>query len=157
MAEKPEIQYIGQFYVYGSEAKKVAPKPVKESKEYAIPLHRFEKIRKIYVDPLAIISLLSAMVLLTAMVVGVLQLQTAWKELDTANRYLQQVENIHTERLVNYHSGYNLKDIREAALNMGLVPISEVTTMSLTVTMPEPEAEPTLWDDIVWFAKGLFA
>jgi len=29
--------------------------------------------------------------------------------------------------------------------------------MSLTVTMPEPEAEPTLWDDIVWFAKGLFA
>ena len=36
MARKPEIQYVGQFYVYGSEAKAVAPKKKKSVKGLVI-------------------------------------------------------------------------------------------------------------------------
>ena len=155
--QKPEIQYVGQFYVHGSAAKKVAVKPQKEEKEYSIPLHRFEKIRKVYVDPVAIAGIVLAMVFLVCMVAGTLQMQNAWQELNTAKQYLHHVENIHTERLATYHSGYNLKEVREAALQMGMIPVSEAVHMTVTVTMPEPEVEPTLWEEIVWFAKGLFA
>ena len=27
----------------------------------------------------------------------------------------------------------------------------------ISVTIPEPKTEPTLWEDIVWFMEGLFA
>ena len=30
-------------------------------------------------------------------------------------------------------------------------------TQVATVSVPEPEAAPTMWDDIVWFMEGLFA
>ena len=32
MAAKPEIQYVGQFYIYGSEAKKLEPKRQEKKK-----------------------------------------------------------------------------------------------------------------------------
>lgn len=157
MAEKTRIEYIGQYYIHGSEAPKVAPKPQKESKEYSIPLHRFEKVQKIYVDPLAIAGLVLSMVLLASMVFGVMQLQNAWTELENAQQYLRHVENVHTERLLTYHSSYDLRQVRDTALAMGMIPAAQATTMDLTVTMPQPEEEPTMWEDILWFARGLFA
>ena len=28
--------------------------------------------------------------------------------------------------------------------------------MTITVTVPQREPEPTFWDDVVWFFQGLF-
>ena len=157
MALKPEIQYIGQFYVHGSEAKAVEIKEEKKESEYKLPLHRFERLQKIHVDPLAICSIVLAMILMTSMVAGTLQIQTAWEELEAANRYVYNLEAINRQRMSDYRSSYDLEEVRAAAETMGLVPVAEVKTMEITVTIPEPETEPTLWDDIVWFLEGLFA
>lgn len=161
MALKPEIQYIGQFYVHGSEAKAVEVKQDQEKKkqksEYELPLHRFEKVQKISVDPLAICSIVLAAVLMVCMVAGTLQIQSAWEELDAANRYVYNLEAIHRQRVLEYRTSYDLEEVRAAAENMGLIPVAEAKTMELTVTIPEPEVKPTLWEDIVWFMEGLFA
>lgn len=159
MALKPEIQYIGQFYTHGSEAKAVEVKPEQEQKksEYKLPLYRFEKRQKIHVDPLAICSIALAMVLLVCMVMGTLQIQSAWQDLEAANRYVYNLEALHRQKLTEYRSVCNLDDIRAAAEVMGMIPIAEAKTMEITVSIPEPEAEPTMWEDIVWFMEGLFA
>ena len=157
MALKPEIQYIGQFYIHGSEAKALEVKPEEKKSEYKLPLHRFEKVQKLHVDPLAICSIALAVVLMIGMVAGTLQIQSAWEELDAANRYVYNLEAIHRQRMSEYRSSYNLEEIRTVAETMGLIPVAEAKTMELTVTIPEPEAEPTMWDDIVWFMEGLFA
>ena len=157
MALKPEIQYIGQFYVHGSEAKAVEIKQEEKKSEYKLPLHRFQKVEKIHVDPLAICSIALAAVLLVCMVVGTLQIQSAWQDLEAANRYFYNQEAIHRQRVSEYHASYNLEEIRAAAQTMGMIPVAEAKTMEITVTVPEPQAEPTLWDDIVWFLEGLFA
>ena len=159
MALKPEIQYIGQFYVHGSEAKAVEIQQEQEPKksEYKLPLHHFQKVQKIHVDPLAICSIVLAVVLMVGMVAGTLQIQSAWEELDAANRYVYNLEAIHRQRVSEYRSSYDLEEIRTVAETMGMIPVAEAKTMELTVTIPEPEAEPTVWDDIVWFMEGLFA
>ena len=74
MAQKPEIQYVGQFYVHGSEARELARKNEKKKAKTQLPLHRFERVRKVHVDPLAIGSILMAAVLLVTMVMGALSL-----------------------------------------------------------------------------------
>ena len=91
MAQKPEIQYVGQFYVHGSEAKKFARKTEQKTARTELPQHRFERVRKVHVDALAICSLLMATALLVTMVLGTLSLQTAWKELEIAQQYVYEL------------------------------------------------------------------
>lgn len=159
MAQKPEIQYVGQFYVHGSEARELARKQQQEQKkaQTTLPLHRFEKVRKVYVDPLAICSILVASALLLTIVMGTLGLQNAWEELDRAQEYVFQLEKNHRILANDYYSSYDLEEVRAAALEMGLIPAAEAATMQLRVTVPAQEQEPTWIDDLVWFLDGLFA
>ena len=50
----------------------------------------------------------------------------------------------------------DLEDIRDKALALGMVPVEEVPSRTITVTRSQPKPERTLWDDIVWFFGGLF-
>ena len=157
MAQKPEIQYIGQFYIHGSEAKELARKNEQKKAKTELPLHRFQRVRKVYVDPLAICSLMIAAVMIIGMVAGMLSLQTAWEELETARVYVSELETRNSVLTAQYRSGYDLETVRSAAIAMGMVPVSEVQTVKLNVTVPEVQPEPTLVDDILWFLNGLFA
>ena len=157
MARKPEIQYIGQFYVHGSEVKKLAVKEQPKQAKTELPLHRIEKVRKVYVDPLAICSLVMAAVLLVTMVVGALSLEAAWQELDNAQQYVFELQQKQRVLESEYRSGYDLEEIRSAALAMGMIPAGEAETMSLRVTVPQQEPEMTWMDEMVWFLEGLFA
>lgn len=157
MAQKPEIQYIGQFYIHGSEARELARKNEQKKAKTELPLHRFQRVRKVYVDPLAICSLMIAAVMIIGMVAGMLSLQTAWEELETARVYVSELETRHGVLTAQYRSGYDLETVRSAAIAMGMVPVSEVQTVKLNVTVPEVQPEPTLVDDILWFLNGLFA
>ena len=157
MAQKPEIQYVGQFYVHGSEAKKLARKDEQKKAKTELPLHRFERIRKVHVDAFAICSLLMATVLLVSMVVGTLSLQTAWQELATAEQYVFELQTKNSVLAAQYRSGYDLEEVRSAALALGMIPASEAQMMRLDVTIPVQEPEMTWTEELVWFMEGLFA
>lgn len=157
MAYKPEIQYVGQFYIYGSEAREMAQKKEQRKAGSKLPLHRFERIQKIPVDPLAIISLAAAAVLLVCMVMGALSLQSAWQELEVAQQYVYELKDTNRMLTAQYRSSYNLEEIRSAAIALGMIPKEDVQVRQFTVTMPVQEPEPTLLEEILWFWKGLFA
>ena len=153
---KPEIQYVGQFYVYGSEAQAVA---VKRRPQFQLPKPKLEleKIEKIYVDPVALIGLAVALVMLVCMVVGACQIHSSWQEYKQMSHYLSvlQQENARLEH--NYHISYDMAEVEAKALAMGMVSVDQIPAMSVRVTVPAPEVEETAWDEFVWFVKGLFA
>lgn len=155
MAYKPEIQYVGQFYVQGSEA--LAPrKPEKKKKTFlAKPQH--EKLSRIYIDPVATVGILVAVVMLVVLVMGAVHLQGMWDDHYAMQEYLSELKRENAALEHNYRIGYDVEEVQKLALALGLVPMEEVENRSLRITIPEPQPETTFWDNVVWFFEGLFA
>ena len=63
----------------------------------------------------------------------------------------------HGNVLVTNRASYDLEDIKTKAQAMGLDPKSELQTLSVEVTVPVPETEPTRMEEIRFFLEGLFA
>ena len=157
MNQKPKIQYVGQFYVHGSEARKLQLEQEKRQAKTKLPLARLQKIEKIYVDPVALGGIVVAIIMLAVMVTGALQLRDDWEEYETMSNYVSQLKRENAELTQTYRSGYDLEDIRTKALALGLVPKEELETRSVIVTVPQPEPVPNKIDQIKWFLEGLFA
>ncbi len=156
MVQKPKIQYIGQFYVHGSEARKLELLEKKQAKT-ALPVDRLQKIETIYVDPVALVAIAVAMIMLAVMVVGVMQLQEDWADYQEMESYVSGLKKVNAEKAREYRAGYDLEDIRIKAKAMGLVPMEEVKTMTVIVTVPQPEPVMSRIDEIKWYLEGLFA
>lgn len=157
MVQKPEIQYIGQFYVYGSEARQAAPKQSQRKSKYLLPEIRPQREQWIYVDPVALCAMVVAVVMLVALALGALQISESWREYDAMEQYLVELKKENSQLEHTYREGFVLEEIESAALALGMIPATEVEVIPVKVTVPEPEAEPTAWDEIVWFLTGLFA
>jgi len=157
MAAKPEIQYVGQFYVYGSEAKKLEPKRQEQRKQAVRPQAQPEQVRVISIDPVALIGLAVAVVMLVCLVVSALQIVDTWKEFDTVATYMTQLKQEHAQLEHTYINGYDIVEVESAALALGMIPATEANTIILSVSIPQPEPEPSAWAEFVWFVEGLFA
>ena len=157
MVQKPEIQYIGQFYVPGSEAQVLAPKHKKKKAKTKLPVAKREQEKVIYIDPVALTGITVAVVMLIVMVLGALQLRSDWAQYEQMSDYVSRLNYDKAELERTYRAGYDLEDIQDKALALGMVPVEEVENRTVAVTISQPEPERTLWDDIVWFFSGLFA
>ena len=157
MNQKPEIQYVGQFYVHGSEARKLQLQEQKRQAKTKLPLAKIKAIEKIYVDPVALAGIAVAVLMLVTMVLGAIQLKRDWDQYEQAAAYVSELKKENARMSHLYRSSYELEDIKTKAVSMGLVPKSELQTMAVTITIPEPEAEPTRMEEIKLFLEGLFA
>lgn len=149
MAQKPKIEYVGAYYSYGSEARKLKRNPV-----VLVSDMRTQK-RTVYVDPVALAGIVLAVVLLVGLAVGSVSFYRQWHrnaELSTAVLTLKQ-ENSNLR--YRYESGFDREEIRIKARGLGMIPAEEAQTRFITVHMPEAKAEHTRWDDLVWFFSGL--
>ena len=140
MTEKPKIQYIGQFYVPGSEAQVLAPKKKKKKAKTKLPIAKQEQVKAIYIDPVALIGITVAVVMLAVMVVGALQLRSDWAQYEQMSNYVSRLNQNNAELERTYRDGYDLEDIRDKALALGMVPVEEVPSRTITVTMLPAEA-----------------
>lgn len=122
MTEKPKIQYIGQFYVPGSEAQVLAPKKKKKKAKTKLPIAKQEQVKAIYIDPVALIGITVAVVMLAVMVVGALQLRSDWAQYEQMSNYVSRLNQNNAELERTYRDGYDLEDIRDKALALGMVP-----------------------------------
>ena len=155
MANQPQIQYIHQFYVPGSEAQKVAPAHSPRRSRTALPkVAPREKIR-IQVDPVALGGLVVAIVMLVMMVVGMTQYSRACEQHAVMETYVTQLRDENARLEHTYRSGYDIEEIKQQAHALGMVPVSEATTIQIEVNVPQPEPEPSFLDEIIWFFKGL--
>jgi len=159
MVRKPEIQYVGQFYIYGSEAQQLAEKKKQRQAKTRLPLAKLEKIEKIYLDPVALVGIAVAIFMLATLAVGLLQLKDDWASYRQMDAYVSQLKKEHASLAADYRESFNLEDVQRKASGLGMIAKTDAQTMSVQVTVPEPkqEWEMSPWESVVWFCKGLFA
>ena len=157
MNQKPKIQYVGQFYIHGSEARQLELQEKKKHAKSKLPLERLRKVEVIYLDPVAIFGIVTALVLLAVMTVGVLQIRDDWKEYRVMSNYVSRLNSENAELQADYRSQYDLEDIRIKAQALGMVPKSDLEVRTVYVTIPQPEPEMTWLEELQWFLSGLFA
>ena len=158
MAHKPDIQYVGQFYNYGSEARKLALQEKKA--RTTLPLERLRSIQQIYVDPVAWFGIVVSVVMVVAMVLGALNIRNAWAEYEVMHSYVTELQQENVRLELQYHRGYNPAEVEATAVSLGMIPVSEAKTITVRVTPPVVREEPTRWEEfkdyIEWFIDGLF-
>ena len=157
MNQKPKIQYVGQFYIHGSEARQLELQEKKKQAKSKLPLERLRKIEVVYLDPVAIFGIVTALVMLTVMILGVLQIRDDWKEYRVMSNYVSRLNSENAELQADYRSQYDLEDIRIKAQALGMVPKSDLEVRTVYVTIPQPEPEMTWLEELQWFLSGLFA
>ena len=157
MNQKPKIQYVGQFYVHGSEARQLQLQEEKRQAKTKLPLVKIQAIEKIYVDPVALAGIAVAVMMLVTMVLGTVQLKRDWDQYERVSAYVSELKKENARKSHLYRSSYDLEDIKTKALSMGMIPKSELQTVAVTVTVPVPEEEPTRMEEMKLFLEGLFA
>lgn len=149
-------RYI-QFYTPGSAAVKVAV----QEEQYWLPIPEPNKEKKtiIRVDPISVVGFMVAVCMLILLAVGVGQMNAARREVNALEHYIAQLtaENHALEQ--TYSEGYELWDIEQKALNMGMIPVEEVKTYHIYVQAPQVQVEepPTGWAKITTYLTSLFA
>ena len=157
MAEKPDIQYISRFFVPGSDAPQVAPKQERKTVKTVLPKVLPQEKISIYVDPVALGSVIVAVAILIMMAVSVFQFNAACNQYQAMENTLTELRHENATQRYKYTSMLDLESVEEQALAMGMVPAAEVKTIHVQVAVPVAEPEPTAWDDFIWFLEGLFA
>ena len=71
--------------------------------------------------------------------------------------YVIELQNFNVEKQQEYAGMYDLADVQEKALALGMIPIEEAKVIYISPVLPEAEPEAPWWSDISWFMKGLFA
>lgn len=156
MTQKPEIQYIGQFYSYGSEARSPEIRVPAENPAPVRSVAPKKKIR-VYVDPVALVGILVAVAMVLLMAVSTVEYVDAVQECEAMETYVVQLRDNHSVLTHNYLASIDWDYVESTARAIGMVPAAEAARETVRVTMPEPKQEPTLWDDLRWFFSGLFA
>lgn len=157
MVRKPDIQYVHEFYVHGSEAKVIELKPRRRVIKTILPKVAPDKSIKIGVDPIALCGIVVAAVMMVMMFVGCFQYLDAYKEHQEMVSSVISLQNQNVVKRNEYESKYDLEDIRQKALALGMIPVEEAEVVYINPVVPQPEPEPTVWEDIAWFVDGLFA
>ena len=157
MNQKPKIQYVGQFYIHGSEARQLELQERRKQAKSKLPLERLRKVEVVYLDPVAIQGIAVALVMLAVMIVGVMEIRDDWTQYRVMSDYVSRLNSKNAELTADYRSQYDLEDIRVKAQALGMVPKSELEVSTVYVTIPRPEPEMSWLEELRWFVEGLFA
>ena len=159
MARKPDIQYVGQFYVHGNAAHQPELKPAAQPARLPVPKFLQQEKAEILVDPVALASTVVAVVMLVLMVVNCFQYVGAVRAYEDMEDYLVELRDDNARMSHAYYTSddYDLEYVEHTALALGMVPAEQAQTISIHVTPGQPEPEPTIWENIQWFLDGLFA
>ena len=161
MARKADIQYVHHYYTAGSAAKKVAVKVEHKKKPLPLfePLMMAEPDQKVIVkiDPLSMAATLVAVALVVMMVVSLFQYSAAHQRNVELQEYVYTLSDEHIRLEQKYQAGFDLNEIETQALALGMIPIEEAQTITVSGSVPAHEAEPTRWERVQRFMSDLFA
>ena len=157
MVRKPDIQYVTQFYTHGSAAKVLELKPVPKKNKFTLPKVFPDRKIELCVDPVAWAGIAVAIVMVILMAVSVGGYLDACAEYEVMTDYVITLQNSNVEKQLEYTKMYDLADIEEKALALGMIPMTEAQVITIHPVYPEPEAETPWWENVSWFLKGLFA
>ena len=159
MAQKPykhNIEYIEQYYSYGSEAKVVEFKPAFQEKKNPVPKQEKEPVTTLCIDPIAFCGLMVAVVMLVVMIAGVIHFNVICQDHAIMENYVNQLREENVLLSQQYRAGYDLEQVGITARTLGMIPVEEAQTISIQVQVPVRQPEPGFLDNLVWFLSGLF-
>ena len=157
MVQKPDIQYVTQFYSYGSEAKVLELKPTPKKKKFTLPKAIPQQKINVRFDMSAWISIAVAIAMVVLMAVSVSGYLDVCAEYEAMTDYVISLQNANVQMQREYVTLYDLEDVQQKALALGMIPIEDAQVVTIHPVVPEPEPEPAMWENITWFMKGLFA
>ena len=157
MAVKPDIQYVTQFYSYGSEAKVLQLKTAKKNQKTQLPKAVPQQKILVAVDPVAVAGIVIALMLVVLMVVSVQSYLNVCNEYEMMHEHVVNLQNDNVLDQQKYRSMYDLADIEEKALALGMIPMEDAQVVIIAPVVPEEVPEASWWDDVSWFLNGLFA
>lgn len=132
MARKPDVQYI-RYVTDGSAARKA--QPVMPKPKTRLPKVRKPKEQGVYrIDLLAITGIFLSLVMLALMVVSCFQLHDYQLKANAMDDYVDVLKEENNRLTDKYEDAVDLEAIENMALTLGLVPIEEVTHLSVAVT-----------------------
>ena len=155
MARKSDIQYV-QFYMDGSAARQLELEPRRPKKKLQQPRPRRQKKIVLHVDFIAVAGMLVAGVMLLLMLTGMSGLNRLNQEVARLEGYLVELERENLELHQTYREGYDIEQIRDAALEMGMIPASRATTVTIQVE-ENVESQEAPVSSFWSFLTGLFA
>lgn len=155
MARKPDIQYI-RFYTDGSTARQPEPRVPKRK---PLPRPRVQKrtVTLVHIDPLAVLGIVIAAVMLVLMAVGAFRLEKARERQSGMALYVDSLEEQNERLEEKYRAGYDLDTVEDAALALGMVPAEQIRQVSIQVAQPEEPQTLDFWQQIGEFFRNLFA
>ena len=132
MARKPDVQYV-RFVTDGSAARVVEQAPVRAKTRLPKVKKQKQKDMVIHVDPLAFVGVVLSCVMLVLMVVNCVQLHNYQVMANQMDAYVDVLMEENARLQDTYRKNYDLKDIEDKALALGLVPIEDVRHISVSV------------------------
>ncbi len=148
-AKQPQGQYINQ-YISGTMAYQPEVSHRREKKA-RLPKPRRERKLLIEIRPAALLGIGLAVVLLVMLVSGAVQMFAAQREAEQLQAYVQTLQQTNAELADTYASGYDLEEIQDLAVAMGMIPAEQAEQTQVSVTLPKETAEPTAWESFVAF------
>ena len=128
MAVNSDVHYV-RYYTAGSAARELAPKTPQRAK----PAQKVRKPRKaiVYIDPVAIIGVVTAIIMVAVMILGVVQLNQLKEEASAMQSYVLDLKAENAQMTTQYQEGYNLEEVEKTAIALGMVPVDQVTHVQL--------------------------
>lgn len=155
MARRTEVQYVN-FYTAGSAAYKLEP-VTQPKKKASLPKPRRAKRIRVYVDPMAVLGVCVAMVLLVMMFVSLAHWNAAQGQEAQLQAYVTQLQAENAQLREEYLAAYDPQEVYEIATAMGMIPAEQAQRVRITVTEPAQQEEPTAWENFCMLLTGLFA
>ena len=150
-----QVQYV-RYNTYGNTARKLDQTPA-VPKKAVLPKARKQKRKVIYVDPVAVLSIMVAFCMVLTMSIGIIQFAAARREAKQMESYVAALSSRNDTLSQQYSSGYDLTQIEKSALALGMVSRDQVQTVSIQVTTPQQVQTLTLWQRIGTFLTSIFA
>lgn len=155
MAQRVSINYV-QFYTQGSAAKQVAPAISVHTG--ALPQVKKRKVRRVVIDPVAIMGSLVAVCMAITVLIGWSNLQAEQKKTQTMIAYVAQLQQENEALHTQYDAECDLEKIEQTALALGMIPREDAARIEITVELPPQQQEAvSIWQQIGTFLTGLFA
>ncbi len=155
MAKQPEVRYIN-YYVSGNIACKPEYVHTKKSNTQ-LPTMPKQKKQLRTVDVNMVCCLVLSVVLLMALTVGAVQFLYAKEETAQVQRYVQSLQQENETLSKTYADSFDEAEIQKIADSLGMIPAEQAAHITIQVQLPVAEKQPTVWETVMLFLKGLFA
>lgn len=156
MALQADICYV-QYSVDGTAARKPEQSPARRDETH-MEMRRPAKRKVIMVDPVAVIGIAMAALMLLAMMVGLVQYNQALRQNRSMSAYVEQLQQQNLSLQQTYEDGYDLEQIRQIALEAGMIPVEDAQKVVVHVeTEQEESTSLRFWETLTGFLTGMFA